>query len=238
MHEKQPELSVGSFVRNMRCLYDGVCVVLEVRGDRLEVFTERGEFASIHAAHAAPTDAGSCLTPSGPSKLSEALEVHLRLRAGKIYFKAMRDGDEADQRGEWDESARCYRTALTIEENSGEARMKLAGVLRRVGEHESSLREYERLIRDGEGTALVHFGKAVCLERLAMFEEAAGAAEKAIELNEQLSDAIRLASALHALLSERHRERSEELELMRKGVVNPDGRLGSSIDKDQMTLFD
>lgn len=106
------------------------------------------------------------------------------------------DGDEADQRGEWAEAARFYRSVLMLEENSAEARVKLAAMLRRGGDYESAFREYERLIRDGTGTAPVHFGMAICLERLGKLNEAVESAEKAIALNGSLADAYRLASAV------------------------------------------
>ncbi len=158
------EPCAGSYVRNVRCPYDGVCVVLKVCGDRLDIHTERGEFTSIRAVDASPTDADGCITEAGPSKLSLALDEYLRHRTVKESSKAMRNGDDADQRGEWTEAA------------------------------------------------LVHFGLAMCLERLGNLDEAVESAEKAIALNGSLTDAYRLASALRRARSERHLERSEKIE--------------------------
>jgi hypothetical protein len=67
-------------------------MVLEVRGDRLEVYTERGEHASIHASNALPADRASCITPTGPEKLGRAIDDHLRRLGVKKYFRAMRVG--------------------------------------------------------------------------------------------------------------------------------------------------
>jgi tetratricopeptide (TPR) repeat protein len=220
-----------TYIRNLKHPYDGVCVVLEERGDRLKVYTERGEYAEIPREHTASAGVRECITPPGEAKLTRALQDYRRRQSMKEYTEAMRCADAAEQLGEWDVATDCYAKALAVDTESTEARTQLAECLRRSGRHEDALAEYRRLIAGGSATALTYLRQAMSLRALDRLHEAIESAQQALALDDRLAYACELLAELHAKLAEHYKQQ-------RLNIVNPDGRLTAATEAGQISLFE
>ena len=231
-------IAIGSYIRNTKHPYDGVCVVLDVREDRVKVFTERGEYAEIIAGYIVEARVEECITPAGAAKLTRALQDYLRRLSVKEYCLTMERANSAEQRGEWSEAADLYDRALTVEAESNEARAKRATCLRRSGRHEEALDEYRRLIADGSGAALVYLGQAMSLYAMDRLRESIESAQQAFAMDEHLACACELIAELHRTLADYHRQQADDYEQKRRNIINPDGRFSAAGENGQISLFE
>lgn len=230
-------MMMASFVRNTKHPYDGVCVVLEERDDRLKVFTERGEYVGIERRHTVPASLDQCITKSGPDRLLREHENYHRLRTEREYSLAMDHGEVAESLGDWDEAADWYGKACAVE-CSNEAQERRAACLRRSGRHREALVEYRARIERGTDSARLYCEQAVSLAALGSFVEALASAGQALAANALYAEAFRLMAELHRKLADQHQQQAEECEQKRREIVNPDGRFTVENENGQTSLFD
>ncbi len=205
-------LDKGSLVRNLNDPDDGICIVLDVGEDRIEVYSDEKESAiSLRRtlARLEPVDSTEC-PPAFRERLQDALRQfeadQEEILLGKLAHYVPPDSDDED----YDAAIENYTEALKANPDASSVRFARGGAYRRMRQWARAEADFLALRDDPDYRRQALVLAAFCRLSQARPHGAIELLEVALGADPARRDALEKAAEAHERAAEQHRERALE----------------------------
>ena len=221
----------GSYVRNPKEPYMGLCIVLEVDGHKVRTYSERGPYDVLatlaQLIEVSPEDS---IFPGAGERLRRAFEQAQQRKLSVDYSRCMQKATDAMRKAAYPFAAEQFMKALTLEPNSEEALAGRADCWRLTRAYAKAVEDYTSLIRNGSASHETYLNRALSYEALGKLGDAVEDAQKALEINPCMAQACEALARFHRKLVAHHEELALQYELQARQIKNPSGNLGPLFD--------
>ena len=217
-------LEKGSIVRNLNDPDDGICIILDVREDRIEAYSETEDnIISLRQglARIAPVNDAEC-TPALLQKLHHALKQYDAEQEEILLGKLVHYGNKTSEGEDHETAVRDYTEALQMHPNASSVRFARGGVYRRMRMWAEAEADFLALKDDTDYRRQAVVLAAFCRLLQDKPHGAVELLEEALRSDPTRRDAIEKAAEAHEKAADQHRERALEyrrrLEILQSGV--------------------
>ncbi len=218
---------VGSFVKNPKEPYVGLCIVLEVDGSKVRTWSERGRYdVDETRSQLVEVSPDAAIFSGAEVRLRGAYANYQRRKSLRAYTSIMSKGTDARQCADYRGAAKLFTAALEIEPDSYEALSARAYCNRMAHSHTEAMEDYTRLIHEGSASDDNFLERALCWEALGRLDEACADAEASLSINKTKAQACDLLARVYQKISGIHERKAQQHEKRAREIRNPEGNLG------------
>lgn len=220
-------ITSGTYVKNLKEPYMGLCIVLDADGTKVRTWSERGRYdVDVTRAQLVEVPPDAAIFPGSVERLRAEYANHQRRKQVAAYTDAIRRGLDAMYRADYGWAIELFTEAMGIEPESHEALSNRAYCRRMFQSHTEAIEDYTRLIHEGAASDDNYLQRALSYEALGKLDDACGDAEAALAINGDKGQACDLLVRVHRKLAQLHEVKAQHHETRARQIRNPEGNLG------------